>query len=227
MKEKNRSLIIIMHFIKDSETFNYLLNIYHCSGFDVLCKTREEATKFYTSLMERGYRPFNNFETASKCNYILFSVNSIPKKEFGTMGINDLVEYFELEDNPEEIDCYFASNIIYQDFVINQKKINIPVLKDLIKSYIGNFNLCLKIESCSCFYLDRVDINLSFIEKINKDSKNVPIFKIYIDYSNLDNVVISFLFKDIPEGLLWNFQTDYIRDKLMKFVKSSNFFIGA
>lgn len=216
-----------MHFLKDSETFNYLLEIYRGSGFDVLCKTREEATKLYTSLMERGYRPFNNFETASKCNYILFSVNSIQKKEFGTMGINDLVEYFELEDNPEEIDCYFASNIIYQDLVCNQKKINVPVLKDLINSYIGNFNLGLKIESCSCFYLDRVDINLSFIKKINKDSKNVPIFKIYIDYSNLDNVVISFMFKDIPGGLLWNYQTDYIRDKLMKFVRSSNFFIGA
>lgn len=227
MKEKNRSLIIIMHFIKDSETFNYLLNINHCLGFDVLCKTRDEAIKLYTGLLQKGYKPFNDFETASKCNYILFSICPSNNKGFRTMGINDLVEYFELEDNPEEIDCYFASNIIYQDLVINQKKINVPVLKDLIKSYIGNFNLGLKIESCSCFYLDRVDINLSFIEKINKDSKNVPIFKIYIDYSNLDNVVISFLFKDIPEGLLWNFQTDYIRDKLMKFVKSSNFFIGA
>ena len=216
-----------MHFIKDSETFNYLLEINRGSTFDVLCKTREEATKFYTSLMERGYRPFNNFETASKCNYILFSINSIQKKEFGTMGINDLVEYFELEDNPEEIDCYFASNIIYQDLVCNQKKINVPVLKDLINSYIGNFNLGLKIDSCSCFYLDRVDINLKFIDKDYKNSKAEPIFKIFIDYSNLDNVVISFMFKDIPGGLLWNYQTDYIRDKLMKFVKSSNFFIGA
>ena len=216
-----------MHFIKDSETFNYLLEINRGLTFDVLCKTREEATKFYTSLMERGYRPFNNFETASKCNYILFSINSIQKKEFGTMGINDLVEYFELEDNPEEIDCYFASNIIYQDLVCNQKKINVPVLKDLINSYIGNFNLGLKIDSCSCFYLDRVDINLKFIDKDYKNSKAEPIFKIFIDYSNLDNVVISFMFKDIPGGLLWNYQTDYIRDKLMKFVKSSNFFIGA
>lgn len=227
MKEKNRSLIIIMHFIKDSETFNYLLNINHCSGFDVLCKTRDEAIKLYTGLLQKGYKPFNDFETASKCNYILFSVNSIQKKEFGTMGINDLVEYFELEDNPEEIDCYFASNIIYQDLVCNQKKINVPVLKDLINSYIGNFNLGLKIDSCSCFYLDRVDINLKFIDKDYMNSKVEPIFKIFIDYSKLDNVVISFMFKDIPGGLLWNYQTDYIKDKLMKFVKSSNFFIGA
>ena len=216
-----------MHFIKDSETFNYLLNINHCSGFDVLCKTRDEAIKLYTGLLQKGYKPFNDFETASKCNYILFSVNSIQKKEFGTMGINDLVEYFELEDNPEEIDCYFASNIIYQDLVCNQKKINVPVLKDLINSYIGNFNLGLKIDSCSCFYLDRVDINLKFIDKDYMNSKVEPIFKIFIDYSKLDNVVISFMFKDIPGGLLWNYQTDYIKDKLMKFVKSSNFFIGA
>lgn len=215
-----------MFFKQDKETLNFLLECYSNSAFDVLCKTRDEAIRLYTGLLQKGYKPFNNFEDSSKCKYILFSICP-SNKGFRTMGINDLVEYFEVDQTPEECDCYFASNIIYQDLVINQKKINVPVLKDLIKSYIGNFNLGLKIDSCSCFYLDRVDINLSFIKKINKDSKNVPIFKIYIDYSNLDNVVISFLFKDIPEGLLWNFQTDYIRDKLMKFVKSSNFFIGA
>ena len=216
-----------MHFRQDKETLNFLLETYLNSAFDVLCKTRDEAIKLYTGLLQKGYKPFNNFEDSSKCKYILFSICPSNNKGFRTMGINDLVEYFELDQTPEECDCYFASNIIYKDLVCNQKKINVPVLKDLINSYIGNFNLGLKIDSCSCFYLDRVDINLSFIKKINKDSKNVPIFKIYIDYSNLDNVVISFLFKDIPEGLLWNFQTDYIRDKLMKFVKSSNFFIGA
>lgn len=216
-----------MFFKQDKETLNFLLECYSNSAFDVLCKTRDEAIRLFTGLLQKGYKPFNNFEDSSKCNYILFSVNSIQKKEFGTMGINDLVEYFELEDNPEEIDCYFASNIIYQDLVCNQKKINVPVLKDLINSYIGNFNLGLKIDSCSCFYLDRVDINLKFIDKDYKNSKVEPIFKIFIDYSKLDNVVISFMFKDIPGGLLWNYQTDYIKDKLMKFVKSSNFFIGA
>lgn len=216
-----------MFFKQDKETLNFLLECYSNSAFDVLCKTRDEAIKLYTGLLQKGYKPFNNFEDSSKCKYILFSIYPSNNKGFRTMGINDLVEYFEVDQTPEECDCYFASNIIYVELLTKQKKINVPVLKDLINSYIGNFNLGLKIDSCSCFYLDRVDINLKFIDKDYKNSKVEPIFKIFIDYSKLDNVVISFMFKDIPGGLLWNYQTDYIKDKLMKFVKSSNFFIGA
>ena len=217
MKEKNRSLIIIMHFIKDSETFNYLLEIYRGSGFDVLCKTREEATKLYTSLMERGYRPFNNFETASKCNYILFSVNSIQKKEFGTMGINDLVEYFELEDNPEEIDCYFASNIIYVELLTKQKKINVAALKAIVISFIANYNYDLKISNFICFP-DRVEIYLSKDKNASEADLHIT-----IDYFDLSNIVLAFVSSDSYEMIVIH----KLRDVLSKFVRSSNFFIGA
>lgn len=206
-----------MHFIKDSETFNYLLEIYRGSGFDVLCKTREEATKLYTSLMERGYRPFNNFETASKCNYILFSVNSIQKKEFGTMGINDLVEYFELEDNPEEIDCYFASNIIYVELLTKQKKINVAALKAIVISFIANYNYDLKISNFICFP-DRVEIYLSKDKNASEADLHIT-----IDYFDLSNIVLAFVSSDSYEMIVIH----KLRDVLSKFVRSSNFFIGA
>lgn len=214
-----------MRFKRDSQSLGYLLELYNGSGFEILCRSREVAIKFYTVLLEYGYKPFNNFEYASKCNYILISINSIKCKEFGTMGINDLVEFFEIEDTPQEIDCYFGANVFIST-EIGQKKINVAALKDIINSYIGNFNFKMKIDRV-VQWCDGVDVICIFTEKLYKDSNNISSYTISIDYSNLDNLVILFTLSNIPKGILYNYQTDYIRKNLTKFVRSSNFFIGA
>lgn len=149
-----------MFFKQDKETLNFLLECYSNSAFDVLCKTRDEAIRLFTGLLQKGYKPFNNFEDSSKCNYILFSICPSNNKGFRTMGINDLVEYFEVDQTPEECDCYFASNIIDVDLLTKQKKINVAALKAIVISFIANYNYDLKISNFICFP-DRVEIYLS------------------------------------------------------------------
>ena len=148
-----------MFFKQNKETLNFLLETYLNSAFDVLCKTRDEAIKLYTGLLQKGYKPFNNFEDSSKCKYILFSICPSNNKGFRTMGINDLVEYFEVDQTPEECDCYFASNIIYVELLTKQKKINVAALKAIVISFIANYNYDLKISDFICFP-DRVEIYL-------------------------------------------------------------------
>lgn len=206
-----------MHFKQDKETLNFLLETYLNSAFDVLCKTRDEAIKLYTGLLQKGYKPFNNFEDSSKCKYILFSICPSNNKGFRTMGINDLVEYFEVDQTPEECDCYFASNIIYVDLLTKQKKINVAALKTIVISFIANFNYDLKISDFLCFP-DRVEIYLS------KDKKAFEAdLHITIDYFDLSNIVILFLSHESFN----NFSIFKLRDVITKFVTSSNFFIGA
>lgn len=205
-----------MRFKRDSQTLGYLLELYNGSGFEILCRSREVAIKFYTVLLEYGYKPFNNFEYASKCNYILISINSIKCKEFGTMGINDLVEFFELEDTPQEIDCYFGANVFIST-EIGQKKINVAALKAIVISFIANYNYDLKISNFICFS-DRVEIYLS------KDKNALEGYlHITIDYFDLSNIVLAFVSSDSYEMIVIH----KLRDVLSKFVRSSNFFIGA
>ena len=206
-----------MFFKQDKETLNFLLECYSNSAFDVLCKTRDEAIKLYTGLLQKGYKPFNNFEDSSKCKYILFSICPCNNKGFRTMGINDLVEYFEVDQTPEECDCYFASNIIYVDLLTKQKKINVAALKVIVLSFIGNYNYDLKISDIICFP-DRVEIYLA------KDKKAFEAdLHITIDYFDLSNIVILFTSHESFN----NFSIHKLRDVLTKFVRSSNFFIGA
>ncbi len=206
-----------MFFKQDKETLNFLLECYSNSAFDVLCKTRDEAIKLYTGLLQKGYKPFNNFEDSSKCKYILFSICPCNNKGFRTMGINDLVEYFEVDQTPEECDCYFASNIIYVELLTKQKKINVAALKAIVFSFIGNFNYDLKISDIICFP-DRVEIYLV------KDKKAFEAdLHITIDYFDLSNIVILFTSHESFN----NFSIHKLRDVLTKFVRSSNFFIGA
>ena len=206
-----------MHFKQDKETLNFLLETYLNSAFDVLCKTRDEAIKLYTGLLQKGYKPFNNFEDSSKCKYILFSICPSNNKGFRTMGINDLVEYFEVDQTPEECDCYFASNIIYVELLTKQKKINVAALKAIVISFIANYNYDLKISDFLCFP-DRVEIYLS------KDKKAFEAdLHITIDYFDLSNIVILFLSHESFN----NFSIFKLRDVITKFVRSSNFFIGA
>lgn len=206
-----------MFFKQDKETLNFLLETYSNSAFDVLCKTRDEAIKLYTGLLQKGYKPFNNFEDSSKCKYILFSICPSNNKGFRTMGINDLVEYFEVDQTPEECDCYFASNIIYVDLLTKQKKINVAALKAIVISFIANYNYDLKISNFICFP-DRVEIYLS------KDKKALEAdLHITIDYFDLSNIVLAFVSSDSYEMIVIH----KIRDVLCKFVRSSNFFIGA
>lgn len=206
-----------MLFKQDKETLNFLLECYSNSAFDVLCKTRDEAIRLYTGLLQKGYKPFNNFEDSSKCNYILFSICPSNNKSFRTMGINDLVEYFEVDQTPEECDCYFASNIIYVDLLTKQKKINVAALKAIVFSFIGNYNYDLKISDIICFP-DRVEIYLV------KDKKAFEAdLHITIDYFDLSNIVILFTSHESFN----NFSIHKLRDVLTKFVRSSNFFIGA
>lgn len=206
-----------MFFKQDKETLNFLLECYSNSAFDVLCKTRDEAIRLYTGLLQKGYKPFNNFEDSSKCNYILFSICPSNNKGFRTMGINDLVEYFEVDQTPEECDCYFASNIIYVELLTKQKKINVAALKAIVISFIANYNYDLKISNFICFP-DRVEIYLS------KDKKAFEAdLHITIDYFDLSNIVILFLSHESFN----NFSIFKLRDVITKFVRSSNFFIGA
>lgn len=206
-----------MFFKQDKETLNFLLECYSNSAFDVLCKTRDEAIKLYTGLLQKGYKPFNNFEDSSKCKYILFSICPYNNKGFRTMGINDLVEYFEVDQTPEECDCYFASNIIYVELLTKQKKINVAALKAIVISFIANFNYDLKVSDFICFP-DRVEIYLS------KDKKAFEAdLHITIDYFDLSNIVILFTSHESFN----NFSIHKLRDVLTKFVRSSNFFIGA
>ena len=206
-----------MFFKQDKETLNFLLECYSNSAFDVLCKTRDEAIKLYTGLLQKGYKPFNNFEDSSKCKYILFSICPSNNKGFRTMGINDLVEYFEVDQTPEECDCYFASNIIYVELLTKQKKINVAALKAIVISFIANYNYDLKISDFLCFP-DRVEIYLS------KDKKAFEAdLHITIDYFDLSNIVILFLSHESFN----NFSIFKLRDVITKFVRSSNFFIGA
>lgn len=206
-----------MFFKQDKETLNFLLECYSNSAFDVLCKTRDEAIKLYTGLLQKGYKPFNNFEDSSKCKYILFSICPSNNKGFRTMGINDLVEYFEVDQTPEECDCYFASNIIYVELLTKQKKINVAALKAIVISFIANYNYDLKISNFICFP-DRVEIYLS------KD-KNASdgYLHITIDYFDLSNIVLAFVSSDSYEMIVIH----KLSDVLSKFVRSSNFFIGA
>lgn len=206
-----------MYFKQDKETLNFLLETYSNSAFDVLCKTRDEAIKLYTGLLQKGYKPFNNFEDSSKCKYILFSICPSNNKGFRTMGINDLVEYFEVDQTPEECDCYFASNIIYVELLTKQKKINVAALKAIVISFIANYNYDLKISDFICFP-DRVEIYLS------KDKKAFEAdLHITIDYFDLSNIVILFFSHESFN----NFSIFKLRDVITKFVRSSNFFIGA
>lgn len=206
-----------MFFKQDKETLNFLLETYSNSAFDVLCKTRDEAIRLYTGLLQKGYKPFNNFEDSSKCNYILFSICPSNNKGFRTMGINDLVEYFEVDQTPEECDCYFASNIIYVELLTKQKKINVAALKAIVISFIANYNYDLKISNFICFP-DRVEIYLS------KDKKALEGYlHITIDYFDLSNIVLAFVSSDSYEMIVIH----KLRDVLSKFVRSSNFFIGA
>lgn len=206
-----------MFFKQNKETLNFLLETYLNSAFDVLCKTRDEAIKLYTGLLQKGYKPFNNFEDSSKCKYILFSICPSNNKGFRTMGINDLVEYFEVDQTPEECDCYFASNIIYVELLTKQKKINVAALKAIVISFIANYNYDLKISDFICFP-DRVEIYLS------KDKKAFEAdLHITIDYFDLSNIVILFLSHESFN----NFSIFKLRDVITKFVRSSNFFIGA
>lgn len=206
-----------MHFKQDKETLNFLLETYLNLAFDVLCKTRDEAIKLYTGLLQKGYKPFNNFEDSSKCKYILFSICPSNNKGFRTMGINDLVEYFEVDQTPEECDCYFASNIIYVELLTKQKKINVAALKAIVISFIANYNYDLKISDFLCFP-DRVEIYLS------KDKKAFEAdLHITINYFDLSNIVILFLSHESFN----NFSIFKLRDVITKFVRSSNFFIGA
>ena len=217
MKEKNRSIIIIMFFKQNKETLNFLLEIYLNSAFDVLCKTRDEAIKLYTGLLQKGYKPFNNFEDSSKCKYILFSICPSNNKGFRTMGINDLVEYFEVDQTPEECDCYFASNIIYVELLTKQKKINVAALKAIVISFIANYNYDLKISNFICFP-DRVEIYLSKDKNASEGYLHIT-----IDYFDLSNIVLAFVSSDSYEMIVIH----KLRDVLSKFVRSSNFFIGA
>ena len=206
-----------MFFKQDKETLNFLLECYSNSAFDVFCKTRDEAIKLYTGLLQKGYKSFNNFEDSSKCNYILFSIYPSNNKGFRTMGINDLVEYFEVDQTPEECDCYFASNIIDVDLLTKQKKINVAALKAIVISFIANYNYDLKISNFICFP-DRVEIYLS------KDKKALEGYlHITIDYFDLSNIVLAFVSSDSYEMIVIH----KLRDVLSKFVRSSNFFIGA
>lgn len=205
-----------MFFKQDKETLNFLLECYSNSAFDVLCKTRDEAIKLYTGLLQKGYKPFNNFEDSSKCKYILFSICP-SNKGFRTMGINDLVEYFEVDQTPEECDCYFASNIIYVELLTKQKKINVAALKAIVISFIANYNYDLKISNFICFP-DRVEIYLSKDKNASEADLHIT-----IDYFDLSNIVILFLSHESFN----NFSIFKLRDVITKFVRSSNFFIGA
>lgn len=204
-----------MFFKQDKETLNFLLECYSNSAFDVLCKTRDEAIKLYTGLLQKGYKPFNNFEDSSKCKYILFSICP-SNKGFRTMGINDLVEYFEVDQTPEECDCYFASNIIYVELLTKQKKINVAALKAIVISFIANYNYDLKISNFICFP-DRVEIYLSKDKNASEADLHIT-----IDYFDLSNIVILFLSHESFN----NFSIFKLRDVITKFVRSSNFFIG-
>lgn len=206
-----------MFFKQNKETLNFLLEIYLNSAFDVLCKTRDEAIKLYTGLLQKGYKPFNNFEDSSKCKYILFSICPSNNKGFRTMGINDLVEYFEVDQTPEECDCYFASNIIYVELLTKQKKINVAALKAIVISFIANYNYDLKISNFICFP-DRVEIYLSKDKNASEGYLHIT-----IDYFDLSNIVLAFVSSDSYEMIVIH----KLRDVLSKFVRSSNFFIGA
>lgn len=206
-----------MFFKQDKETLNFLLETYLNSAFDVLCKTRDEAIKLYTGLLQKGYKPFNNFEDSSKCKYILFSICPSNNKGFRTMGINDLVEYFEVDQTPEECDCYFASNIIYVELLTKQKKINVAALKAIVISFIANYNYNLKISNFICFP-DRVEIYLSKDKNASEGYLHIT-----IDYFDLSNIVLAFVSSDSYEMIVIH----KLRDVLSKFVRSSNFFIGA
>lgn len=206
-----------MYFKQDKETLNFLLETYSNSAFDVLCKTRDEAIRLYTGLLQKGYKPFNNFEDSSKCNYILFSICPSNNKGFRTMGINDLVEYFEVDQTPEECDCYFASNIIYVELLTKQKKINVAALKAIVISFIANYNYDLKISNFICFP-DRVEIYLSKDKNASEGYLHIT-----IDYFDLSNIVLAFVSSDSYEMIVIH----KLRDVLSKFVRSSNFFIGA
>lgn len=206
-----------MYFKQDKETLNFLLETYSNSAFDVLCKTRDEAIKLYTGLLQKGYKPFNNFEDSSKCKYILFSICPSNNKGFRTMGINDLVEYFEVDQTPEKCDCYFASNIIYVELLTKQKKINVAALKAIVISFIANYNYDLKISNFICFP-DRVEIYLSKDKNASEADLHIT-----IDYFDLSNIVLAFVSSDSYEMIVIH----KLRDVLSKFVRSSNFFIGA
>lgn len=206
-----------MYFKQDKETLNFLLETYSNSAFDVLCKTRDEAIRLYTGLLQKGYKPFNNFEDSSKCKYILFSICPSNNKGFRTMGINDLVEYFEVDQTPEECDCYFASNIIYVELLTKQKKINVAALIAIVISFIANYNYDLKISNFICFP-DRVEIYLSKDKNASEGYLHIT-----IDYFDLSNIVLAFVSSDSYEMIVIH----KLRDVLSKFVRSSNFFIGA
>lgn len=206
-----------MFFKQDKETLNFLLECHSNLAFDVLCKTRDEAIKLYTGLLQKGYKPFNNFEDSSKCKYILFSICPSNNKGFRTMGINDLVEYFEVDQTPEECDCYFASNIIDVELLTKQKKINVAAIKAIVISFIANYNYDLKISNFICFP-DRVEIYLSKDKNASKGYLHIT-----IDYFDLSNIVLAFVSSDSYEMIVIH----KLRDVLSKFVRSSNFFIGS